>query len=275
MKPYQYQVIKYVHDHFTGEYVNVGIVLYSPEERYLDCIITSKYRRITSMFSEADGKWILKVLRDFESKLQRLSEQLGELFEHSDQIANITGNLIPADDTAIRFSEPFSGMDIDFRAALEDLFGSLVEKHVIDNKKDTLLDEDVWREKYKAHFEKYNVVGNLMEHEVRTENDTFFFEKAWKNDIWHCYEPLSFNVKKKGTVKEKVYRWAGKIQGLQSSNESLHVTLLTAFSPNHREMISFVRDYLLKENDKIQIEIVTEDQAEELAKNVAQKMEAH
>ena len=31
MKPYQYQVIRYTHDRVTGEFVNVGVVLYVPE----------------------------------------------------------------------------------------------------------------------------------------------------------------------------------------------------------------------------------------------------
>lgn len=275
MKSYQYQVIRYVHDHFTGEYVNVGVVVYSPEYNFLGCKITNKYQRITSLFPEANGRWIMKVLRDFESKLNQSSNRLTELFQPSGQIENVTGSIIPHDDTAIRFSESYSGLDIDFNVALEDLFGSMVEKHIDDPRKDTLLDDDVWKKRYKQYFEQYSVSGNLKTHEVHTENDLFVFDKAWKNELWHCYEPLSFIVKKRGTVKEKVYRWAGKIQGLQSANEPLHLTLMTSFSPDHKEMISFVKDYLMKEYKNLQIEIITDDQAEVLAKSVAEKMKAH
>jgi len=275
MKSYQYQVIRYLHDHFTGEYVNIGIVVYNPEYKFLGCKITNKYQRITSMFPDANGKWIMKVLRDFEAKLHQSSNRLTELFQPSVQIEHVTGSMIPNDDTAIRLSESFSGLDIDFNTALEDLFSSLVEKHIDDPKKDTLLDEDIWKKKYKQYFEQYSVIGNLKTHEVRTKNDRFIFDKAWKNDIWHCYEPLSFIVKKKGTVKEKVYRWAGKIQGLQNANEPLHITLMTSFSPNHKNMATFVKDYLLKEYNNLHIEIVTDDQAEVLAKSVAEKMKAH
>ncbi|MDP5172607.1 MAG: DUF3037 domain-containing protein, partial [Bacteroidia bacterium] len=37
MKKYHYQIIRYVHDHFTGEFVNVGVVVYSKENGFLDC----------------------------------------------------------------------------------------------------------------------------------------------------------------------------------------------------------------------------------------------
>ena len=275
MKSYQYQVIQYVHDHFTGEYVNVGIVVYSPENRFLACRITNKYQRITSMFSEANGIWILKVLRDFESKLNQTAKKLSELFQPSEKIENVTGNIIPNDDTAIRFSESHTGVDIDFNAALEDLFNSLVEKYIHDLKKDTELDEDVWKKKYKKYFEQYNLINNLTEYKVETSNDVFSFNKAWKNEVWHCYEPLSFVVKREETVKKKVYRWAGKIQGLQKAEEPLHITLMTSFSPDHKRMLSFVEDYLLKESSNLQIEIVTDDQAELLAKKVSDDMKAH
>ncbi|MDZ7717019.1 MAG: DUF3037 domain-containing protein [Balneolaceae bacterium] len=138
MKSYQYQIIQYVHDHFTGEYVNVGIVVYSPENKYLACRITNKYQRITSMFSEANGIWIMRVLRDFESQLNQTAEKMSELFQPSDEIENVTGNIIPNDDTAIRFSESQIGVDIDYNVALEDLFNSLVEKYIHDPKKDTV-----------------------------------------------------------------------------------------------------------------------------------------
>ena len=35
MKPFEYQIVRYLHDRVTGEFVNVGIILFAPEERLL------------------------------------------------------------------------------------------------------------------------------------------------------------------------------------------------------------------------------------------------
>lgn len=35
MKTYQYQILQYRPDPVSGEFVNVGLVLFQPEERYL------------------------------------------------------------------------------------------------------------------------------------------------------------------------------------------------------------------------------------------------
>ncbi|HMP32054.1 MAG TPA: DUF3037 domain-containing protein, partial [Saprospiraceae bacterium] len=60
MKSYQYQIIKYVHDHFTGEFVNVGVVVYDPESKFFGCKLTKKYKRISNFFPSSDGKKVVQ-----------------------------------------------------------------------------------------------------------------------------------------------------------------------------------------------------------------------
>ncbi|MDZ7717018.1 MAG: hypothetical protein U5J95_12465 [Balneolaceae bacterium] len=47
---------------------------------------------------------------------------------------------------------------------------------------------------------------------------------------------------------------------------------MTSFAPHNKKMLSFVQGLLLKENSNLQIEIVTDDQAEALAKKVSNEM---
>jgi hypothetical protein len=52
MKTYQYQIIRYLHDRVTGDFINVGVIVYAPDYQYLNCKIIAKYGRITSFFLE-------------------------------------------------------------------------------------------------------------------------------------------------------------------------------------------------------------------------------
>jgi hypothetical protein len=276
MKKYQYQIIRYIHDHFTGEYVNVGVVVYSKDDRFLASRTTNRYQRITHMFPDANGTWILRLLRQFDSGIKSFEQQLHELFEPSDFIERITSRLITPDNNAMRLSEPKNAIDIDLNIALEDLFQNQVERYLANKEAiGTLNDEDVWRTKYKVYFDKYGIDKRLKVHEVKVPKDVISFQKSWKNEIWHCYEPLSFVLKEKDTVKDKVYKWAGRLQGLQHAGEPLHLTLLTAISPKHKELKSFINEYLKVDSGSLKVEIITEDQAESLAKRIQQKMDLH
>lgn len=276
MKKYQYQLIRYMHDHFTGEYVNVGVVVYSKEERFLASRTTSRYQRITQMFPEANGRWIIRVLGNFDHQISRLSNELNELFSLSDSLEQITNSILTRDNSAIQLTETRLAIDVNLEAALNDLYHSQVEKYIQDKvDKNTLLDEDVWRTKYKTYFEKFGIEKRLKTHDVKVPKDVISFQKSWKNEIWHCYEPLSFVLKEKDSIKDKVYKWAGKIQGLQQAEEPLHLTLMTAISPNHKELKSFIDEYLKVDSVNLKVDIITEDQAEWLAQAIHQKMEIH
>jgi hypothetical protein len=276
MKKYQYQIIRYQHDHFTGEFVNVGVVVYSKENQFLKSKTTSKYQRITHMFPEANGQWIIRVLNNFKSKIAEAAKELDELFSPSEHLDFITNKIISPDNNALQLSEVKSAIDVDLEIALEDLYNSQVEKYLPprDNNQ-SLQDEDVWKLKYKNYFEKYGIDKRLKLHEVQIPKDVLSFDKSWKNEIWHCYEPLSFVVKESDYVKDKVYKWAGKLRGLQQSKEPLHLTLMTSISSNHKELTSFILEYLKISSDNLTVDIVTDDQAEKLAMEIRNKMDAH
>lgn len=276
MKNYQYQIIRYQHDHFTGEFVNVGVVVYSKENRFLKSKTTSKYQRITHMFPEANGKWIIRVLNAFNSRLIRVAKELDELYSPSEQLEVITNEIFIRDNNAIQLSEVKSAIDIDLEAALKDLYNSQVEKYLpLKDNNQSLLDDDVWKLKYKTYFEKYGIDKRLKSHEVQVPKDIISFDKSWKNEIWHCYEPLSFMLKESDSVKDKVYKWAGKLQGLQQSKEPLHLTLMTSISPKHKELMSFINEYLKISSENLTVDIVTDDRAENLARDIKKKMELH
>lgn len=277
MKPYYYQVLRYTHDQFTGEFVNLGVIIYSPEQGYLKAKVTSRFTRVTSLFPEAKGKFIVDSAKHLESRInQKIAPQLSQLFHPSTNLEHITGSILKRDDSALQLSTVLKAIDIDLDAATNDLFETLVNKYLPDEGGSKRLnDDEVWRKKYKEHFDKYKISDRLTSHTVKTQNDIFPFEKAWKNEIWHCYEPLSFDLKREETVKEKVYRWVGKINELTHASEDLHLTFLASIPKKHQSLSDFIKTSLHIENRVVHVDIVFEAEAELLAKQIANAMEAH
>jgi hypothetical protein len=277
MKPYYYQVLRYVHDQFTGEFVNLGVIVYSPEDEYLKAKVTNRFTRITSLFPEAKGKFIVDSAKYLETRInQKIAPQLSQLFHPSANLETITSNILKRDDSALQLSLVLKAIDTDLDAATSYLFETLVNKYLPDEGGTKRLnDEEVWRNKYKAYFDKYKISDRLISHSIKTQNDVFSFEKAWKNEIWHCYEPLSFDLKREVTLKDKVYRWVGKINELTHSSEDIHLTFLASIPKKHQSLTNFVKTSLHIENKVIHVDIVFESDAEHLAKQIANEMEEH
>lgn len=102
MISYQYQILRYVHDQVTGEFVNVGLVLYFPEYKIILSNAINKYSRISQFFNEINGNYLLSCLRDLKMQFKKISEQ--ESFNYYN-IEQITSYILPKDDSSLCFSE--------------------------------------------------------------------------------------------------------------------------------------------------------------------------
>lgn len=274
MKTYQYQILRYVHDQYTGEFVNLGVVVYSPEESFLKTLVSQRYSRITSMFPNANGRFIAKLVRNFEILIKHASKELTGIFKPSDYLTSITNLILPPDDSALVLTEARYAIDIDLDAALNDLYNDLVVKYMDFSPEHSLTDEDVWKKKYKSYFDKYHITEKLVQHEVTTKNDVFSFDKAWKNEIWHCYQPVSFDLQSKDAIKGKAYKWSGALNELGKIEEKIHITFLISLSPNF-DTLNFIKETLDQDKSSIDIDVVVDTQADFIARQISKAIQLH
>lgn len=280
MKTYEYQVLRYLPDQFGGEFVNVGLVLFQPEDRFLAVRCIRSVSRVATFFPGLDGKNLQRRLRHIEDQLANLSNRLdldkSVQLESPNSIRAITSSYLIKDDTALRFSEIRKGIDDTMHEVFNDLYENLVSNYVPTSNDDLRTDEDVWRKLYRPLFEKRNITTRLQTHQVRTANDTIKFPYAWKNEIWHCYEPVTFDLKKADSIKNKVYRWVGRLDELSSAEEPITLQLLAALPADDPELISFVMDKLDKKTfGKAEVSVVRQQEAEQFALQVQEEIIEH
>jgi hypothetical protein len=277
MKTYQYQIIRYTHDLVTGEFVNVGVVVFEPETGYLKSKFTTKFGRVTQFYSGVNGHSLLNTLKAFENEVKRIARQLHELFRNDFKtIDEITNEIIPKNDSALQCTEMSYALDINLEIALEDLFERMVDRYNQDVVSDTLDDKEVWKAFYKEHFDKYGVTNHLKHHSITTQNDIFEFDKAWKNGVWNCYQSLSLDLKNPSSIKDKVYKWVGKLNELETAYERLNVYFLTIY-PERNDLQKFIIDTLSNGNlhEYLTVKIVNETEAEAFAKKVQKEIAVH
>lgn len=280
MKTFEYQIIRYLHDRTTGEFVNVGIVLYEPDSRFLNTKVLSRFSRISNFFEEFNGYFLLSTLKHFQKVIQSVNVDLlffnsSELKPTSDRfgLADITNKILIPDDSALFLSESKKALDLDPQKALNDLYDRLVDKYAADPNKEIHTDAYAWNKVYKSHFDKLGITKQLKDHTVKTDNDQIKFDKAWKNGVWNCYQSLSFDLKKDDAIKNKVYKWSGIIKELETSKEKMNLYFLTTSPKTNDQLNSFIKDTLSQADDSIKVTIVTEDEAEQFARKVKTAIE--
>lgn len=278
MITYEYQVLRYLPDQIGGEFVNVGLVLFEPKTNFLKAGFLRSVSRITSFFTGLDGRYLHRRLRHMEAMMDDFSYQLSSSFqfEKYSKISSVTSRYLVKDDTAFQFSEVKKGIDDDLGLAFDELYQRLIENHTPETPESVRNDHDVWQKLYRPFLEKRGVTSRLKTFQVETAKDTISFNYAWKNEVWHCYQPVTFDLKKSDSIKNKVYKWVGMLDELKTAKEELEIRLLTALPDKDKELLAFILDKLdQKVFGSARVSIVRQSQAEQFANQVQAKIVQH
>jgi hypothetical protein len=123
----------------------------------------------------------------------------------------------------VQFSHAGVGLSHDLEKTVTELFDRYVDRYA--TTADSIRrDEDVWRSSFKEPLERRDVTAYLMPKRIIAPNYDYEFRRAWKNKLWHLYEPVSFDMVDGGSMVEKANRWVGRATSLSSPVliESLH-----------------------------------------------------
>ena len=128
---YTFSVVRYVHDVVGGEFVNVGVVLYAPQENYIDAVCTKKYGRLSGLFVEVDGTQFRTMMNFLETRIDEARRKLeGELqFDGKPKdVLEILYHVIPKDDSSLQFSASGGGLTTNPAKTLDELYERYVER---------------------------------------------------------------------------------------------------------------------------------------------------
>jgi hypothetical protein len=279
MNTYHYQVLRYMPDRVSGEFVNLGIVVYDPDTNKLRGKFFEKITRVSSFFPSINSRYLASSLKFLQKEFDILTNrfEVEFNFEKTNTLDQIIRAILPKDDSSLCFTETKKILELNTEIAIKSLYKRFVLNYVEETEREYINDKEVWNKIYKFYFERFGISSYLRNHTVNTQLDTWEFDKAWKNGVWNCFETISFDLLKSESIKDKVYKWSGKINELQTSKEPIHVFLLSKLPEEHRELESFILKKLgkIKFSNNVTIELIYEGNVEKFAKKFKKQIENH
>ncbi|MBN1267663.1 MAG: DUF3037 domain-containing protein [Anaerolineales bacterium] len=279
--PFEYILIRYFHDPETEEFLNIGLVMYSPDANFFSSKILSKYGRITNTFPNADGDLYRTFISQIEGPLNKIVKKInhvhsqGLLFPEKEDFISHVLKIIPPNDASIRISEPKFGAAQDLDKMFIYLFERLVERHLEKREKKSRSDDEVWHF-YREPLEKNRVTHALMKHTFNTPEEDFEFHQSWKNGKWNALKPLSFDLQKAGSIRAKAREWLGAEYLLNEHAENLgHLYfLLGAPQIDDRYLNKAYGDAksILNSLPNGKFQIIEENEAEDFANEIKEKV---
>jgi hypothetical protein len=275
---FQFAVLRYIHDPVTEEFLNVGVVIYSKEARYLKSLVSMRYSRLSDAFQEINGEHYRRVVGYIERQLAKMHNQFQqlELFDEPPaQIEMILHQVLPPDDASLVFGSYGGGLTTDLDAQLYRLYERLVEKYMEREDIPSRTDKEVWQI-YRKELDRHNITIHLSPVTIRTPTYHYEFEYAWKNELWNPIEPVSFDLMHEGSILEKANRWIGRATMLEDSGEIDTLYMLLG-APRRGELQEAYEKATWNMRNKIplQLKLIEESAAPEFSANLAKIINDH
>lgn len=108
----------------TGEFANVGLVMFSPAARFFGFkLLGNRFARVTNFFEGLETKIFKASMHGLRDELERISTLLKQPGALTKEARNtIWGELIKPRETMMRFSEPRIALAADCQAKLHELY---------------------------------------------------------------------------------------------------------------------------------------------------------
>ena len=274
---YSFTIVRYVHDVVGGEFVNVGVVLYAPDQDYVDAMCTKKYGRLSNLFIDVDGAQFRSLMHFLEVRIDEARQSLQNELQFDGKptdVSEIVARIIPKDDSSFQFSPSGSGLTADPQRTIEELFERYVERYAQRREIVARDDQDIWKT-FRGPLEQKRVVKYLHPHQIIARDYDHEFEHAWKNSQWHVLEPISFDLENSSSIKDKAARWLGRAVALQTSREQFKLFLLLG-KPRSEQLL---QAYTNAENilNRIPVDkvLVREEEADSFASSVESDIARH
>ncbi len=283
-KPFEFTILRYVHDPVSAEFVNIGIILYSPGERSLYWRFTTSSNRLSRSFAGFQASLVTRFIECLENELREIMERFDaddlsrdHFFPYQRSVQSldeVVRLLIPDQGGCFQTGGLLGGITIDFERELGRLFERYVSRYDTHSSSSRIDDAQLWHSwnkkiapAIKSRFKKVKIVSPLIGERL--------FDHSYLNGKRNLIEPVSFDYKHEHKIQERADRVAG--QGLFLHGAVDVGTFYVLVGAPQEKNLRYAYDNARKLIDQMpgSHQIVEEDGFDDFAKYVEDAIRAH
>lgn len=276
LERYSFCFLRYVHEPLSGEFANVGVLLWAPQSNFLGFKASQKYTRLSHFFYDFQPQDHRQMIARIDTQFRKLAKELADTQrlpfpDEPESARDLAFKLIPHDDAALQWSLSGGGLTDSPSAELEILFHDAVARHYDSSEEARRDDGVIYKEIFSRAFESAVVKPHIASYEVKAPLASHLFKQAWKNGVWNVYQPLSFDLKQSESIRNKALRWDSLTRFLAVSDDrpKIHLLLGAPSGGDQRKDYANAKDIL--HSSKIAT-LIEEDEAAHFASDLADRV---
>ena len=274
--PYSYSVLRYVHDTTSGEFINVGVAVYSPTARFAGALCRNTYGRLSKVFPDIKADHFKSLMCYIQARFDQLGERLvDELpFEPADSVLDLAHRILPDDDSSLQWSPAGVGRTENPAEVLEKLYERFVMRYEDRTTRQRRTEDDVWRQ-FKRTLQSTQLLHYFEPKRIVVKDDEIEFQHVWHNGILHCLEPVSFDLSTSDSIRDKAHRWLGRVTSIKGSPEEFRLYFLVAQPPEEELKSAYNSALNILRKVPGETMIYEEQQVDDLSRHLMNEVRTH
>jgi hypothetical protein len=278
--PYEFVIVRYMHDAFAGELVNIGVVFLDAAGRRLLWRYNPKYARLGQTYANFDGQGFRRVVSLLESLAARARVEHGldggeDMYPREPvRLKALLCKLFPADTPCLQTSEVFGGVADVPERQFGELFVELIDRTDASAPRARRDDEEIWG-RVEALLRERDLLRRLVTGAVlASKHYEQRFRASWSNGVTQYLEPVSMDYLNGQEVIDVAMRWVGRLADLSRAAE-FKFTAVVSPPP-----IEDLRSYfdravgILRDAEQVR-EVVSEDKFEGFLAEIERDLAEH
>jgi hypothetical protein len=213
LAPYSYTILQYRHDVWTGEALNLGVLLYCPEQNYLALRARKGRGRLAQAYPNLDHAALRETIKGLQKFFAQCLDKYGFLSK-PDTALEFGRSVLAEDDSSLRWYNNGNGLT----PAHDSIFERMVSRYDHEEGRDPITDEMVF-DKVKGRLQKAELLHLMQPKIVSSDFATVSFSHTIQNGKLHCVQPVSFDSANEDQMQVKATNWAGRMLGLQGKTD--------------------------------------------------------
>jgi hypothetical protein len=274
-----FNLLKYVHSAFLGEEVNVGILLYFPEQRQLAFQYSHSFRRLRSLYPTFSERQLRDYLSSFYQRVAQANKQSESISSVAQYTTFITQCLVARDATVLQFGPlrqavAHSEKPSEVAAHYYELF--FPEATQVRKKHDDTFLKQQFRTLLRGHDP---AVLPLLQKDriIKTPEVEIKFDFAWQNGALNLVKPLSFDLLDRADINRKsvhCYGWLNLLTD-KARTHNYQFDLLVAKPADRRLFAEYDQALKILEESTAPKRVIAEKELEEYTEKAADALREH
>lgn len=231
----QYAIVRFLPFIETGEFANVGIILFAEKSRYFEFKLqTARHGRITAFFDVLDPGIYKCAIKDANAELNRVKQLLHSLQATSTMARTLFEEVIRKREVMVQFSEPRTVLTSDTNRTLQALYEYYVERNFVSKDyQDALLNKGL-----RKLLRQENLVKAYPEDRVGNDefHVTFPFVAREGDRVTAIIKPLHLGQEDPTRIRERGNQWQFRLNELALRHLLPKHVLFAVTGPHENDM---------------------------------------